>query len=59
MVAFIPWSLTVKHSGERAQNDNLDTEFVVDRHQLSRSLQVTRFHKLANVCPKNSCHPIV
>ena len=59
MVAFIPWSLTVKHSGERAQNENeadSDTEFIVDRHQLSRSLQVTRFH---NVCPKNSCHPIV
>ena len=42
MVAFIPWSLTVKHSGERAQNDNeadSDTEFIVDRHQLSRSLR--------------------
>ena len=40
MLAFSPWSLTVKHSEEKAQNDNeadSDTEFIVDRHQLSRS----------------------
>ena len=43
MVAFSLRSLTVKHSGERAQNDNeadSDTE-LVDRHQILADYQIS------------------